>query len=104
MLRKPNSIPKGDTLIEDKAIEPYFLVKSQVGGYVIYKRVIRGKNNTPDLKTMCYPGNFSQAIKLVAEYLLNDGNDKSYKSLGEYLDSYKKIGESISSMKDLPIS
>ena len=40
MLRKPNSIPKGDTLIEDKAIEPYFLVKSQVGGYVIYKRVV----------------------------------------------------------------
>jgi len=104
MLRKPNSIPKGDTLIEDKAIEPYFLVKSQVGGYVIYKRVIRGKNDTPYLKTMCYPGNFSQAIKLVAEYLLNDGNDKSYKSLGEYLHSYKKIGESISSMKDLPIS
>ena len=28
MLRKPNSIPKGDTLIEDPAIEPYFLVKS----------------------------------------------------------------------------
>ena len=37
MLRKPNSIPKGDTIIEDKAIEPYFLVKSQTGGYVIYK-------------------------------------------------------------------
>ena len=36
MLRKPNSIPKGDTIIEDKAIEPYFLVKSQVGGYVTW--------------------------------------------------------------------
>ena len=43
MLRNPNSIPKGDTLIEDPAIEPYFMVKSQVGGYVIYKRVIKGK-------------------------------------------------------------
>ena len=104
MLRKPNSIPKGDTLIEDPAIEPYFIVRSQVGGYVIYKRVIKGKNNTPYIKTMCYPGNFSQALKLTAEYMLNDGNNKSYKSLKKYLNSYKRIEQSIGSMKDLPIS
>ena len=104
MLRKPNSIPKGDTLIEDPAIEPYFMVKSQAGGYVIYKRVIKVKNNTPYLKTMCYPGNFSQALKLVGEYLLNDGNNKSYKSLKTYLNTYKKIEQNIGSMKDLPIS
>ena len=53
---------------------------------------------------MCYPGNFSQALKLVAEYMLNDGNGKSYKSLKTYLNSYKRIEQSIGSMKDLPIS
>tara|TARA_A100001201_G_scaffold143339_2_gene144573 strand:+ start:4104 stop:4418 length:315 start_codon:yes stop_codon:yes gene_type:complete len=104
MLRKPNSIPKGDTIIEDKAIEPYFLVKSQVGGYVIYKRVVRGVNNTPYLKTICYPGNFTQALKLVSEEILNDGDKKTYNSLQNYISEYKSIEERISSMKDLPIS
>ena len=105
MLRNPNSIPKGDTLIEDPAIEPYFMVKSQVGGYVIYKRVIKGKNNTPYLKTMCYPGNFSQALKLVAEYILNDGGEQNtYNTLQDYLKEYKSIEARITSIKDLPIS
>ena len=104
MLRKPNSIPKGDTIIEDKAIEPYFLVKSSVGGYVIYKRVVRGKNNTPYLKTICYSGNFSQALKLIAEEILNDGDKKTYNSLQNYISEYKSIEERISLMKDLPIS
>ena len=104
MLRKPNSIPKGDTLIEDQAIEPYFLVKSQTGGYVIYKRVVKGVNNTPYIKTICYPGNFSQALKLVAESILNDGNEKVYNSLQDYISEYKNIESKIGSVKDQPIS
>lgn len=63
MLRKPDSIPATDTIIEDKAMEPFFITKSSSGGYTVYERVIKGDNDTPYIKTICYPGNFSYALK-----------------------------------------
>lgn len=99
MLRKPFKIAKEDTLIKDAAIEPYFIVKSNVGGYVIYKKVERGVNKTQYWQTICYPGNFSQALSKVAELILNDGYDKEYKCLKSYISEYKNIEERISFIK-----
>ena len=39
MLRKPDSIPAGDTVIQDPAIEPFFITKSQTGGFTVYEIV-----------------------------------------------------------------
>ena len=39
MLRRPDSIPDGDTIIEDPVMEPFFIAKSSSGGYTVYERV-----------------------------------------------------------------
>ena len=95
MLRRPDSIPATDTVIEDPAMEPFFITNSNSGGYTVYERVIKGENNTPYIKTVCYPGNFSYALKRVAEELLN--SNKEYKSIKDYVTTYKNISEKITS-------
>ena len=35
MLRKPDSIPANDTVITDPALEPFFISRSQTGGYTL---------------------------------------------------------------------
>ena len=96
MLRRPDSIPASDTVIEDSAMEPFFITNSSTGGYTVYERVIKGENNTPYIKTVCYPGNFTFALKRVAEELLN--SNREYKSVKKYVDTYKNITEKITSM------
>ena len=95
MSRRPDSIPATDTVIEDPAMEPFFITNSSSGGYTVYERVIKGENNTPYIKTVCYPGNFSYALKRVAEELLN--SNKEYKSIKDYVTTYKNISEKITS-------
>ena len=60
MLRNPNSIPDGDTIIQDPVMEPFFIAKSQSGGYTVYERVIKGENKTEYIKTVCYPSNLDR--------------------------------------------
>ena len=93
MLRRPDSIPATDTVIQDPAMEPFFITKSNSGGYTVYERVVKGENNTPYIKTICYPGNFSYALKTVAEELLN--SNKEYTTIKEYVNTYKNITEKI---------
>jgi len=93
MLRRPDSIPATDTVIQDPAMEPFFITKSSSGGYTVYERVIKGENDTPYIKTICYPGNFSYALKTVAEELLN--SNKEYTTIKEYVTTYKNITEKI---------
>ena len=93
MLRRPDSIPASDTVIQDPAMEPFFITKSNSGGYTVYERVVKGENNTPYIKTICYPGNFSYALKTVAEELLN--SNKEYTTIKEYVTTYKNITEKI---------
>ena len=95
MLRNPDSIPAGDTIIKDPAIEPFFITRPQVGGYVVYEKVVKGENKTPYIKTICYPATFTYALKTVAEQLLNHGEKTNYDSIGNYVDSYKEIQEKI---------
>lgn len=96
MLRKPDSIPAGDTVIEDAVLEPYFITRSPSGGFTLYERVIKGENNTEYIKTICYPSNFQYALKKAAEELLN--SNKSYSSLKDYISEYKVIQNRITSV------
>tara|TARA_B100000963_G_scaffold312976_1_gene290686 strand:- start:578 stop:877 length:300 start_codon:yes stop_codon:yes gene_type:complete len=91
MLRKPDSIPANDTIIQDPSMEPFFISKSTTGGFTVYERVVKGENKTPYIKTICYPANFPYALKVVAEEKLHES--KSYDSIKNYVDTYKSISE-----------
>lgn len=97
MLRRPDSIPSGDTIIQDPVMEPFFIAKSQSGGYTVYERVVKGDNNTEYIKTICYPGSFNHALKSVAREKLNSG-EKTIYSLKEYVTRWESIQKEISSM------
>ena len=99
MLRKPDSIPSSDTIIQDPSMEPFFISKSSTGGFTVYERVIKGENNTPYIKTICYPANFSYTLKTVAQEKLNE--KKSYDSIKEYVDTYKSISEEMTNSVSL---
>ena len=96
MLRKPDSISASDTVITDPALEPFFVSRSQTGGYTLYERVIKGDNNTEYIKTVCYPANFSYALKKVAEEKLNQ--KKSYNSIKEYVNTYENISKTMTNI------
>tara|TARA_Y100001972_G_scaffold39740_1_gene49168 strand:- start:385 stop:681 length:297 start_codon:yes stop_codon:yes gene_type:complete len=96
MLRKPDSIPSSDTVIEDPVLEPFFITRSPSGGFTLYERVIKGENNTEYIKTVCYPSNFNYALKKASEELLN--TSKRFTSLKEYIDEYRVIQEKISNV------
>ena len=96
MLRNPNSIPAADTLIEDPVMEPFFISRSQTGGYTVYERVIKGDNNTEYIKTVSYPSNFGNALKTVAREILNE-EGKKY-SLKEYVDRWENVKNSFTSI------
>lgn len=99
MLRKPDSIPSSDTIIQDPSMEPFFISKSSTGGFTVYERVIKGENNTAYIKTICYPANFSYALKTVAQEKLNE--KKSYSSIKEYVDTYRSISEEMTNSVSL---
>lgn len=100
MLRKPNSIPEGDTVIEDPAMEPFFISKSSSSGYTVYERVIKGQNNTPYIKTVCYPSTFSSALKKVATELLN-AKSNHYPTIKSYISEYNSIQKKLDSLVDI---
>lgn len=96
MLRKPDSISASDTVITDPALEPFFVSRSQTGGYTLYERVIKGEKDTEYIKTICYPSNFSNALKKAAEELLN--TSKEFTTIKEYVLEYRSIQEKITSI------
>jgi len=99
MLRKPDSIPASDTVIKDPGMEPYFITKSSTGGYTVYENVIKGENNTPYIKTICYPARFSNALKVVAEELLN--SNKHFTSIKDYVKTYNEISDKITGVSSI---
>ena len=100
MLRRPDSIPAGDTVIEDTVMEPFFIAKSSSGGYTVYERVIKGDNNTPYIKTICYPATFNHALVAVSRELLN-GKSNHYQSIKSYMSEWKEIQEKMSSLTNI---
>ena len=99
MLRKPDSIPAGDTLIQDPVMEPFFISKSQSGGYTVYERVIKGDNSTPYIKTVSYQSTFNGALKTIGREILNQGGKKY--TLKEYLDRWESIESKITTLSTI---
>lgn len=96
MLRNPNSVPESDTVIQDPAMEPFFITRSQNNGYTVFERVIKGENNTEYIKTVSYPSNFSSALRTVAREILNEGG-KTY-DLKTYVSRFDSIKKSLTSV------
>lgn len=96
MLRNPNSIPATDIIIEDPAMEPFFITNSQSGGYTVYERVKRGENGKKYIRTVAYPSTFDRALRIVSREKLNSDTGKTYSSIGEYVNKWKEITETIS--------
>lgn len=98
MLRKPDSLSPSDTVIQDPAMEPFFITKSQAGGYVVYERVVKGEKNTEYIKTICYPSTFNYALKAVAREKLNSTDKPKYDSLKEYVGRWEEIMEEMKNL------
>jgi|TARA_A100001391_G_scaffold98464_1_gene65306 hypothetical protein len=100
MLRRPDSIPAGDTVIEDPIMEPFFIAKSSSGGYTVYERVIKGDNDTHYIKTICYPSNFNHALKTVCREMLNSKSNH-YTSIKSYIKEWKDIEVKMSNLTNI---
>ena len=98
MLRRPDSIPSTDTIITDPVLEPFFISKSSTGGFTVYERVVKGDNNTEYIKTVCYPGNFGYALKIIVEEKTNMSNNKTFSSIKDYISAYKNYTQQITSI------
>ena len=98
MLRNPNTIPADDTLIEDPIMEPFFITKSSSGGYTVYERVNRGKDDKSYLRTVCYPSTFNYAIRAVSKELLNTAEKKHFTSIKEYINTWNEVQEKMRTM------
>lgn len=103
MLRRPDSIPVGDVIIQDPVMEPFFIAKSQSGGYTLYERVIKGDKDTEYIKTVCYPGTFNHALKRIASEKLNSGENNIYNSLKDYVDRWESIQKEMLSMTSIDL-
>ena len=101
MLRNPDTIPAGDTVIEDPIMEPFFITHSQSGGYTVYERVNRGKDGKAYLRTVCYPSTFNYALRAVSKELLNFGGTKHFSTVKEYIKEWDTIQEKMRTMTTL---
>ena len=102
MLRRPDSIPAGDTVIADPVMEPFFISKSQSGGYTVYERVTKGEKNTEYIKTVAYPATFNSALKRVVNEKLNNGENKLY-NLKDYVNRYENIYNSVKALTTMEL-
>ena len=64
MLRNPNSLSKKDTIIEDPAMEPYFMTRSVTHEFTVFERVTKGANNKKYLRVVGYPSTFGRALNM----------------------------------------
>ena len=101
MLRNPDTIPAGDTVIEDPIMEPFFITHSQSGGYTVYERVNRGKDGKAYLRTVCYPSTFNYALRAVSKELLNFGGTKHFSTIKDYIKEWDAIQQSMRTMTTL---
>jgi|TARA_R110000803_G_scaffold172720_1_gene235535 hypothetical protein len=98
MLRNPDSIPTGDTIVTDPVMEPFFISKSQSGGYTVFERVVKGENQTEYIKTISYPSTFGAALKTVAKEILNGDPVKKEYNLNEYVERWENVKNSLTSI------
>ena len=91
------NLPNTPNIDDDlKLSEPFFITRSQTGGYTVYERVIKGENNTAYIKTIGYPSNFGNALRSVAREILNE-EGKTY-TLKEYVKRWESVENSLTSI------
>jgi len=103
MLRNPDTLRDSDTIIQDPILEPFFIATSKVGGYTVYERVNKGKDNKSYLRTVCYPSTFNYALKQIAKEKLNAGEGQLFSSIQEYVTKWEEITQSIESATLMPL-
>tara|TARA_A100001201_G_C4047997_1_gene188780 strand:- start:53 stop:349 length:297 start_codon:yes stop_codon:yes gene_type:complete len=96
MLRNPDSIPTSDTKIQDPVMEPFFITRSQTGGFTVYERVIKGDNDTEYVKSLGYPSTFGHALKMVAREILNKEGETF--TIKEYVERWESVQKSLTSI------
>ena len=101
MLRRPDSIPTSDILIEDTLIEPYFISKSPGNGYTLYERVKTGKEAKDYIKTVGYFSNFGNCLKRIARELISHKSKDHYSSIKEYIKTYSDLESQIKTLTEI---
>jgi hypothetical protein len=101
MLRNPDTIPAGDTVIEDPIMEPFFITHSSSGGYTVYEKVNRGKDGKAYLRTVCYPSTFNYALRAVSKELLNVNSNKHFSTIKEYIEVWNSIEQNMRTMTSI---
>lgn len=91
MLRNPKSLSPKDTVIKDPVLAPYFIVRASTGGFVVYKEVSKGENNTPYLQTISYPSNIQSALRVIAEEMIHNGVYKQFSSFKDYIQEWSEL-------------
>lgn len=77
------------TLIEDPILEPFFIVKDPVGGFILRKTRISAKGELR-FTDVCYPSNFSTCLEHIAQEKLNEPG-KVYETVTDYISEWKRI-------------
>lgn len=89
--------------ITDPKIAPYIIGKDTAnGGYVVYESVstdnTQNGNTREYLRTICYPSNFPNALKVVVREKMKDNDKSSYTSLEEYVSRWEKVNQEIKNL------
>lgn len=95
MLRKPESQSSKEVIIEDPALEPYFISMPREGGFIVYQRIQRGKNGTKYNRAVSYPSTLSRSVKAIQRELMLSGEVRNFKSLQEFVKSWEELGEKL---------
>ena len=95
MLRNPKSLSKKDTIIEDPAMEPYFMTRSATHEFTVFERVTKGEKNNKYLRVVGYPSTFGRALNMIARELQDFQGGKSFKTLKSYFNKWETITEKI---------
>ena len=78
-----------DTLVYDKVLGPYFILKYSEGGWGVMKTRRDGNNNLK-WSVVSYPSTFQSCLNKVAQAMLN-GEGQIYESIQKYIDSWKQV-------------
>lgn len=81
------------TLIQDKILEPYFIIRYAEGGFGVMKTRTDARGNLK-FKALCYPSNFMGCLDTIAKEQLH-GEGQCYDSIQEYIEAWKKVSTNI---------
>lgn len=81
------------TLIQDKILDPYFIVRYADGGFGVMKSRQDSKGSLK-FKVLSYPSTFLGCLDTIAKEKQH-GEGQEYKSIQEYIESWKAISKTI---------